>query len=160
MKFLDKFFKDNPWADQTQVESIVKATGLAESVIKVRPTRNPKATLTESTLSPSLFLLLPCRRTSINVARNGMPCTHPMLTRTIIRMTSSPLKTTSTRQQTHVSERLSMSFLATLFNGRFQRALLPLGILPSSELFHTSSSARYERSLAIEEQRVHCRLAV
>jgi type IV secretory pathway VirD2 relaxase len=33
--FLDKFFKDNPWADNAQIESIVKATGLAESVIKV-----------------------------------------------------------------------------------------------------------------------------
>jgi hypothetical protein len=33
--FLDKFFKDNPWADNAQIESIVKATGLTESVIKV-----------------------------------------------------------------------------------------------------------------------------
>jgi hypothetical protein len=33
--FLDKFFKDNPWADNAQIESIVKATGLAESIIKV-----------------------------------------------------------------------------------------------------------------------------
>ena len=36
--FLDKFFKDNPWADNAQIESIVKATGLTESVIKVRMT--------------------------------------------------------------------------------------------------------------------------
>lgn len=34
--FLDKFFKDNPWADNAQIESIVKATGLTESIIKVR----------------------------------------------------------------------------------------------------------------------------
>jgi hypothetical protein len=33
--FLDKFFKDNPWADNAQIESIVKATGLTESIIKV-----------------------------------------------------------------------------------------------------------------------------
>ena len=33
--FLDKFFKDNPWADNAQIESLVKATGLTESVIKV-----------------------------------------------------------------------------------------------------------------------------
>ncbi|CAF0739657.1 unnamed protein product [Adineta steineri] len=32
--FLDKFFKDNPWADNAQIESIVKATGLTESIIK------------------------------------------------------------------------------------------------------------------------------
>ncbi|CAF1162065.1 unnamed protein product [Adineta ricciae] len=32
--FLDKFFKDNPWADSAQIESIVKATGLTELVIK------------------------------------------------------------------------------------------------------------------------------
>ena len=35
--FLDKFFKDNPWADNAQIESIVKATGLAEPIIKVQP---------------------------------------------------------------------------------------------------------------------------
>lgn len=34
--FLDKFFKENPWADNAQIESIVKATGLAEPVIKVK----------------------------------------------------------------------------------------------------------------------------
>lgn len=34
--FLDKFFKDNPWADNAQLESIVKATGLAEPIIKVK----------------------------------------------------------------------------------------------------------------------------
>ena len=33
--FLDKFFKDNPWADNAQIESIVKQTGLTESIIKV-----------------------------------------------------------------------------------------------------------------------------
>ena len=33
--FLDKFFKENPWADNAQIESIVKATGLPESTIKV-----------------------------------------------------------------------------------------------------------------------------
>lgn len=33
--FLDKFFKDNPWAENAQMESIVKATGLTESIIKV-----------------------------------------------------------------------------------------------------------------------------
>lgn len=33
--FLDKFFKDNPWADHAQIESIAKQTGLAESIIKV-----------------------------------------------------------------------------------------------------------------------------
>ena len=36
--FLDKFFKDNPWADNAQIESIVKATGLTESIIKVGKT--------------------------------------------------------------------------------------------------------------------------
>jgi hypothetical protein len=36
--FLDKFFKDNPWADSAQCESIVKATGLTESIVKVRLT--------------------------------------------------------------------------------------------------------------------------
>lgn len=34
--FLDKFFKENPWADNAQIESIVKATGCNESMIKVR----------------------------------------------------------------------------------------------------------------------------
>ena len=33
--FLDKFFKENPWADNAQIESIVKATGFAETIIKV-----------------------------------------------------------------------------------------------------------------------------
>jgi hypothetical protein len=32
--FLDKFFKDNPWADNAQIESIVKQTGFNESIIK------------------------------------------------------------------------------------------------------------------------------
>ncbi|CAF3629107.1 unnamed protein product [Rotaria sp. Silwood1] len=32
--FLDKFFKDNPWADNAQIEAIVKQTGLTESIIK------------------------------------------------------------------------------------------------------------------------------
>jgi hypothetical protein len=34
--FLDKFFKDNPWADNAQIESIVKATGLTDTIIKVK----------------------------------------------------------------------------------------------------------------------------
>ncbi|CAF3349161.1 unnamed protein product [Rotaria socialis] len=34
IEFLDKFFKDNPWADHAQIESIVKQTGLTESIIK------------------------------------------------------------------------------------------------------------------------------
>ena len=34
--FLDKFCKDNPWADSTQIESIVKHTGLSELMVKVR----------------------------------------------------------------------------------------------------------------------------
>ncbi|CAF2693389.1 unnamed protein product [Rotaria sp. Silwood2] len=34
INFLDKFFKDNPWADNAQIESIAKATGLSESIIK------------------------------------------------------------------------------------------------------------------------------
>lgn len=34
--FLDKFFKENPWAENAQIESIVKQTGLAESIIKVK----------------------------------------------------------------------------------------------------------------------------
>lgn len=32
--FLDKFFKENPWAESAQLESIVKETGLNESMIK------------------------------------------------------------------------------------------------------------------------------
>lgn len=36
INFLDKFFKENPWADSAQIESIVKATGLSETIIKVR----------------------------------------------------------------------------------------------------------------------------
>jgi hypothetical protein len=35
INFLDKFFKENPWAENAQIESIVKATGLTESIIKV-----------------------------------------------------------------------------------------------------------------------------
>ncbi|CAF1125319.1 unnamed protein product, partial [Rotaria sp. Silwood1] len=35
INFLDKFFKDNPWADNAQIESIAKATGFAESTIKI-----------------------------------------------------------------------------------------------------------------------------
>lgn len=33
--FLDKFFKENPWADNAQIETIVKSTGLPEITIKV-----------------------------------------------------------------------------------------------------------------------------
>ncbi len=36
LEFLDKFFKDNPWADTAQIESIVKQTGLNELIIKVK----------------------------------------------------------------------------------------------------------------------------
>ncbi len=37
LEFLDKFFKDNPWADDNaQIESIVKQTGLNELIIKVK----------------------------------------------------------------------------------------------------------------------------
>jgi hypothetical protein len=36
LEFLDKFFKDNPWADNAQIESIVKQTGLNELIIKVK----------------------------------------------------------------------------------------------------------------------------
>ena len=36
--FLDKFFKDNPWAETAQLESIVKETGLTDSIIKVKDT--------------------------------------------------------------------------------------------------------------------------
>jgi hypothetical protein len=32
--FLDKFFKDNPWADNAHMELIIKQTGLNESIIK------------------------------------------------------------------------------------------------------------------------------
>lgn len=32
---LDKFFKENPWADHAQIESIVKQTGFNETIIKV-----------------------------------------------------------------------------------------------------------------------------
>lgn len=32
--FLDKFFKENPWADNAQIETIVKSTGLPEITIK------------------------------------------------------------------------------------------------------------------------------
>lgn len=32
--FLDKFFKENPWAESAQIESIVKETGLTETMIK------------------------------------------------------------------------------------------------------------------------------
>jgi hypothetical protein len=35
--FLDKFFKDNPWADSAPVESVAKATCLTDSIIKVGP---------------------------------------------------------------------------------------------------------------------------
>jgi hypothetical protein len=38
--FLDKFFKDNPWADHAQIETIVKQTGLTESIIKVKKEKN------------------------------------------------------------------------------------------------------------------------
>ena len=37
--FLDKFFKENPWADNAQIETIVKATGLTELIIKVKNQR-------------------------------------------------------------------------------------------------------------------------
>ena len=33
--YLDKFFKENPWADHAQIESIVKQTGFNEIIIKV-----------------------------------------------------------------------------------------------------------------------------
>ncbi len=33
-EFLDKFFKDNPWADNAPIDIIVKQTGLTESIIK------------------------------------------------------------------------------------------------------------------------------
>ena len=36
IEFLEKFFKENPWADQAQLDAIVKATGLNETMIKVR----------------------------------------------------------------------------------------------------------------------------
>jgi hypothetical protein len=36
MEFLDKFFKDNPWADNAQIDAIVKQTGLNERIIKVK----------------------------------------------------------------------------------------------------------------------------
>ena len=39
LEFLDKFFKENPWADSAQFESIVKATGLTEAIVKVREPR-------------------------------------------------------------------------------------------------------------------------
>jgi len=48
IEFLDKFFKDNPWADNAQIDSIVKQTGLTESIIKVKsppPPPPPNTTL-------------------------------------------------------------------------------------------------------------------
>lgn len=36
IEFLDKFFKDNPWADHAHIELIVKQTGLNEIIIKVK----------------------------------------------------------------------------------------------------------------------------
>jgi hypothetical protein len=33
-EFLDKFYKDNPWADNAPIDIIVKQTGLSESIIK------------------------------------------------------------------------------------------------------------------------------
>lgn len=35
MEFLEKFFKENPWADQAQLDAIVKATGFNETMVKV-----------------------------------------------------------------------------------------------------------------------------
>jgi hypothetical protein len=45
IEFLDKFFKDNPWADNAQIDSIVKQTGLTESIIKVKSPPPPKKNL-------------------------------------------------------------------------------------------------------------------
>ena len=33
-EFLEKFFKDNPWADNAHIELIIKQTGLNESIIR------------------------------------------------------------------------------------------------------------------------------
>lgn len=37
--FLDKFFKENPWAETAQIDAIIKETGLAESTVKVNEIR-------------------------------------------------------------------------------------------------------------------------
>ena len=52
--FLNKFFKDNPWAETAQLESIVKETGLTESIIKVKQTNREWS---DHNVHLSIFLL-------------------------------------------------------------------------------------------------------
>ena len=52
--FLNKFFKDNPWAETAQLESIVKETGLTESIIKVKQTNREWS---DQRVHLSIFLL-------------------------------------------------------------------------------------------------------
>ncbi len=73
--FLDKFFKDNPWADNAQIESIVKATGLTDTIIKVKI--NQKILIKK-------FLFL--RLILINVVLNGIQCIHQIIILIIIQM--------------------------------------------------------------------------
>ena len=54
IEFLEKFFKENPWADQAQLDAIVKATGLNEPMIKVRRLREERKTFS-SRFSADLF---------------------------------------------------------------------------------------------------------
>jgi hypothetical protein len=75
--FLDKFFKDNPWADNAQIESIVKATGLAESIIKVKKRKQ---------LKKKFFFLVFQRLILINVVLNGIQCIHQIIILIIMQM--------------------------------------------------------------------------
>ncbi len=68
--FLDKFFKENPWADNAPIESIVKATGLTESIIKVTK-KSPK--------HRKEFLFYFSRLILINVGQNGIRCIHQII---------------------------------------------------------------------------------
>lgn len=77
IEFLDKFFKDNPWADNAQIESIVKQTGLTDSIIKV------KISFFNKTKKKSFFSY----RCIWNIAvRNGIASIHQIIIRIIIPM--------------------------------------------------------------------------
>ena len=67
--FLDKFFKDNPWADNAQIETIVKSTGLPEITIKVIKKNN----------ETNLKIFVSSRHILINVGLNGIRCIHRII---------------------------------------------------------------------------------
>jgi hypothetical protein len=72
--FLDKFFKENPWAETAQVELIVKETGLTESIIKVRDSRHIELEK-KRTICPCMS----SRHIWINVEPNGIQCMHRII---------------------------------------------------------------------------------